>query len=110
MKGGKGVNTTIRNLAACLSANGIPFARIPHCVRDLGLIVTEKPSVSASELNEAIEKKGWQGFRADDRTLLLVLLVVAEALIEADPRERLWFEIRPKPASGPFVVKSALGG
>jgi hypothetical protein len=90
------VNTTIRNLASCLSTNGIPFARIPDCVRDLGFIVAEKPSVDTFELNEAMGARGWQNFRADDRTLLLVLLVVAEALIEAEPSERLWFEEHPK--------------
>jgi hypothetical protein len=89
------VNTTIRNLASCLSANGVPFAKIPDCVRDLGFIVAEKPSVGAFELNEAMKGKGWQNFRADERILLHVLLIVAEALIEAEPGKRLWFEEHP---------------
>jgi hypothetical protein len=86
------VNKTIRNLAEHLSANGVPITRIPACVRDLGFIVAEKPSVGPLELNAAMGRRGWKDFRGDDRTLLLILLLVAETLLESDAGKRLWFE------------------
>ena len=86
------MNTTIRNLTSHLSAEGIPLRRIPECVRDLGFLVAENPSVKTFELNEAMGRRGWKNFRADDQTLLLILLLIAETLIEADPGKRLWFD------------------
>jgi hypothetical protein len=86
------VNTTIRSLANRLSAAGVPLKRIPECVKDLGFLVAENPSVKTFELNEAMARRGWKDFRADDQTLLLILLLIAETLIEADPGKRLWFD------------------
>jgi len=88
------VNTAIRNLAKHLSEVGVPLKKIPGCVRDLGCLVAENPSVDPLDLSAAMGRKGWKDFRADDQILLLVLLIIAETLIEADPGKRLWFDHR----------------
>jgi hypothetical protein len=102
------MNTTIRNLVERLAVRGVPSARIPDCVRDLCFLVAEKPSVSPSELNEGMERRGWSDFNLDDRTLLVILLLVAETLIEADPAEGLWFEGRTGKATGGMPISPAL--
>jgi hypothetical protein len=102
--GGKEVNTTIRNLVERLAAGGIPSPRIPDCVRDLCFLVAEKPSVSPSELGEGMGQRGWNDFRVDDRTLLFILLLVAETLIEADPAKRLWLEGRMGEVTGGMPI------
>lgn len=86
------MNRTIRNLAKHLAAGGVPLKMIPDCVRDLGCLVAENPSVDPLELSAEMGRRGWQDFRADDQMLLLILLLIAETLIEADPGKRLWFD------------------
>jgi hypothetical protein len=86
------VNPIIRNLADHLSAKGVPFKKIPNCVRALAYIIAENPSVSPLELNEGMRGRGWKDFQGDDQTLLLMLLLVAETVIEADTGKRMWFE------------------
>ncbi len=89
---------TIRALTDNLARRGIALHRIPICVRDLGHIVAEKPSASSEEIDQEMATKGWQQFHADESTIFLILLIVAETLIEAEPGQRVWFEL-PVPAS-----------
>lgn len=86
------MNPIIRNLADDLSAKGVPFKSIPNCVRALSYIVGENPSVRLPELNEGMRGRGWKDFQGDVRTLTLMLLLVAETLLEADGGKRMWFE------------------
>jgi hypothetical protein len=86
------VNPIIRNLVDHLSAMGVPFNRIPSCVGALSCIVGENPSVSPLELNEGMRARGWKDFQGDDRILTLMLLLVAETLLEADAGKRMGFE------------------
>lgn len=84
---------TIRTLTDHLASKGIPLDRIPSCVRDLGYIVAEKPSAIPQEIDEEMRKRGWKQFHVDEPSVFLVLLVVAETLMEAEPGRRMWFEI-----------------
>ena len=83
---------TIRTLTDHLANKGIPLDRIPGCVRDLGYIVAEKPSATSQEIDEEMQKRGWDQFHADESTIFLILLIVAEAFMEAEPGKRIWFE------------------
>jgi hypothetical protein len=83
---------TIRTLTDHLASKGIPLDRIPGCVRDLGYIVAEKPSAIPQEIDEEMRKRGWEQLRVDESTIFLILLIVAETLMEAEPSRRMWFE------------------
>ena len=86
------MNPIIRNLADHLSAMGIPLKRIPRCVGALSCIVGENPSVSLPEVNEGMKARGWKDFQGDERILTLMLLLVAETLLETDAGKRMGFE------------------
>lgn len=86
------MNPIIRNLADHLSVMGVPFKRIPNCVGDLSCIVGENPSVSLAELNDGMRGRGWMDFQGNEQILTLMLLLVAETLLEADAGKRLWYE------------------
>jgi hypothetical protein len=89
---------TIRALTDHLASRGIALHRISSCVRDLGYIVAEKPSASSEEIDQEMVTRGWQQFHADESTIFLILLIVAETFMEAEPGQRVWFEF-PVPAS-----------
>lgn len=84
-------------------AKGVPFKRIPGCVKILSSIVGENPSVSLPELNEGMKKRGWEGFQWNDRTLMLMLLLVAETLLEVDAGKQAWFEKRARRKGHPTL-------
>ena len=86
------MGAVIRNLLDHLMAKGVSFKGIPSCVGTLSSIVGENPSVSLPELNDRMRRTGWKGFQWDDRTLMLMLLLVAETLLEADAGKLAWFE------------------
>ena len=97
------MNPVIKNLSDHLMAKGVPFKRIPDCVGTLSCIVGENPSVSLLELNEGMSRRGWKGFQWDDRTLMLMLLLVAETLLEVDAGKRPWFEKRVRRKGQPML-------
>jgi hypothetical protein len=88
---------TIRTLTDHLANKGIPLDWIPSCVRDLGYIVAGKPSATSQEIEKEMQKRGWEQFHADDSTVFLILLIVAQTFIETEPGRRMWFE-GPAPA------------
>jgi hypothetical protein len=82
----------IRTLTDHLAGKGIPLERIPRCVRDLGYILAEKPSAIPREIDKEMRKRGWEQFHVDESTIFLILVIVAETYMEAEPGQRVWFE------------------
>lgn len=80
----------IRILTEHLASKGIPLGRIAACVRDLGFLLGEKPGATLQEIDHDMRRKGWETFRSDEKTRVFMLLILAEALMEAEPRKALW--------------------